>query len=108
MQHDLVISGGTVATASETFSADIGIRDGRIVTLGEELKGRDEINAAGKLVLPGGIETHLEEPPESGPPTGIQISLVQEDPRIGGKREKPEDIVLKLRQVEVWVKLQAT
>ena len=49
----LVISGGTIATASETFSADIGIRDGRIVTLGEELKGRDEINASGKLVLPG-------------------------------------------------------
>ena len=44
----LVISGGTIATASETFSADIGIRDGRIV------------NASGKLVLPGGIETHLE------------------------------------------------
>ncbi len=55
MQHDLVISGGTIATASETFSADIGIRDGRIVTLGEELKGRDEINASGKLVLPGEI-----------------------------------------------------
>ena len=32
MQHDLVISGGTIATASETFSADIGIRDGQIVT----------------------------------------------------------------------------
>ena len=60
MQHDLVISGGTIATASETFSADIGIRDGQIGTLGEELKGRDEINASGKLVLPGGIETHLE------------------------------------------------
>ena len=39
MQHDMVISGGTVATASETFNADIGIRDVRIVTLGEGLKG---------------------------------------------------------------------
>ena len=58
MQHDLVISGGTIATASETFSADIGIRDGQIVTLGEKLKGRDEINASGKLVLPGEIEKH--------------------------------------------------
>ena len=66
MQHDLVISGGTIATASETFSADIGIRDGRIVTLGEELKGRDEINASGKLVLPGGIETHCHIAQESG------------------------------------------
>ncbi len=30
---DLVIRGGTVATASDTFSADVGIRDGRIVPL---------------------------------------------------------------------------
>ena len=29
------------------------------------------------------------------------ISLLQEDLRMGGIREKPEDIVLKLRQVEV-------
>jgi DNA invertase Pin-like site-specific DNA recombinase len=45
-----------------------------------------------------------EAPPAitlSGPPFGIGISRFQEDDEMAGKREKPEDIVLKLRQVEV-------
>ena len=36
-KYDLVIRGGTVATASDTFRADVGIRDGRIVALAESL-----------------------------------------------------------------------
>lgn len=66
MKHDLVIRGGTLATASETFRADIGIRDGRIATLGEGLSGDDVIDATGKLVLPGGIEAHCHIAQESG------------------------------------------
>ena len=46
---DLVIRGGTVATAADTFPADVGIRDGRIVALAHDLgEGREEIDAAGK------------------------------------------------------------
>jgi len=56
---DLVIRGGTVVTASDSVRCDIGIRDGRIAALAEELApGADEIDAAGKLVLPGGVEGH--------------------------------------------------
>jgi dihydropyrimidinase len=66
MQHDLVIRGGRLATASETFMADIGIRDGRIATLGEGLAGAEVIDATGKLVMPGGIETHCHIAQESG------------------------------------------
>ncbi|MFO0995168.1 MAG: dihydropyrimidinase [Alphaproteobacteria bacterium] len=56
---DLVIRGGEVVTASERFRADIGIKGGRIAALGEELaKGADEIDARGKLVMPGGIDAH--------------------------------------------------
>jgi urease alpha subunit len=52
-RFDLVIRGGTVATACETMNADIGIRDGRVVALGQGLAGgRDEIDAGGLLVLP--------------------------------------------------------
>ena len=48
---DLVIRGGKIATASDTFDADIGISDGRIVALGAELeKGKEEIDAAGRCV----------------------------------------------------------
>jgi len=64
---DLVIRGGTVATASDTFRADVGIRDGRIVALAEGLDTSGEvIDATGKLVLPGGIEAHCHIEQESG------------------------------------------
>jgi dihydropyrimidinase len=57
--YDLVIKGGKVATAADTFSADIGIRDGRIAGLGDDLAGDRVIDARGKLVLPGGIDSHV-------------------------------------------------
>ncbi|WP_299820391.1 dihydropyrimidinase [uncultured Jannaschia sp.] len=62
---DLTITGGTLATATDTFAADIGITDGRIAALGHGLEGRDTIDAAGKLVLPGGIEAHCHIAQES-------------------------------------------
>ncbi|MFQ5783254.1 MAG: dihydropyrimidinase [Alphaproteobacteria bacterium] len=56
---DLVVRNGTVATAADTVSCDIGIRDGRIVALADGLApGAEEIDAAGLLVLPGGIDSH--------------------------------------------------
>lgn len=58
-QLDLVIRGGTVATATDTFVADIGIRGDHIAAIGDDLpKARDQIDATGKLVLPGGVDTH--------------------------------------------------
>ncbi len=57
--YDLVIKGGTVATAGDTVTADVAIRDGRIVALAEDLNGGSEvIDARGKLVLPGGVDSH--------------------------------------------------
>jgi len=65
-QFDLVIRGGTVATAIDTFQADVGISDGRIAALARDLApGVKEIDARGKLVLPGGIETHCHIAQES-------------------------------------------
>ena len=66
---DTVIRNGLVATAAETMYADIGIRGGRVVALGQELaRGRDEIDARGKLVMPGGVDAHchLDQPMEDG------------------------------------------
>lgn len=65
MSFDLVIRGGTVATASDRFAADIGITAGRIAALGEGLTGAEVIDATGKLVLPGGIEAHCHIAQES-------------------------------------------
>src|SRR5690242_20415479 len=57
--YDLVICGGTVATAADTFECDVGIKDGVVATLGKQLaSGVREIDASGKLVLPGGIDSH--------------------------------------------------
>ena len=58
-RFDLVIRGGTVVTAADTFRADVGIRDGRIAALARDLDGAGEvIDASDKLVLPGGIDSH--------------------------------------------------
>ena len=56
---DLVIRNGTVATAADTIACDIGIRGGVVATLGKNLApGAREIDASGRLVLPGGIDSH--------------------------------------------------
>jgi len=65
---DTVIRGGRVATASDTVACDVGIRDGRIVALGDALGSADEIiDARGRLVLPGGIDSHVHLAQPSGP-----------------------------------------
>ena len=65
---DLVIAGGTVVTAADSYAADIGIRDGRIAQIGTGLTGAERIDAAGLLVLPGGIDAHvhLDQPTADG------------------------------------------
>ncbi|MEJ8823717.1 dihydropyrimidinase [Variovorax humicola] len=65
---DLVVRNARVATASDTFDADIGIVAGRIVQLGQGLPaGRREIDAAGAFVTPGGVDAHchLDQPMEA-------------------------------------------
>ena len=64
-EFDLVIRGGTAATAADVFRTDIGVRAGRIAALAIDLPaGRREIDANGLLVLPGGIDAHchLDQP----------------------------------------------
>jgi dihydropyrimidinase len=67
---DMVIKGGTVATAADSFVCDVGIRDGRIAALGDDLGGAAEvIDARGRLVLPGGIDSHVHFAQPSSPGT---------------------------------------
>jgi dihydropyrimidinase len=68
MSFDLVIRNARVATASDTFDCDIGIRAGRIAQLGADLEsGLREIDAAGRVVTPGGVDAHchLDQPMEA-------------------------------------------
>jgi dihydropyrimidinase len=66
MSLDLVVRNGTVITAGDTFEGDVGVVDGRVVLLGTGLPAGDrEIDAAGLLVMPGGVDAHchIDEPP---------------------------------------------
>ncbi|WP_294924444.1 dihydropyrimidinase [uncultured Paracoccus sp.] len=66
-RFDTIIAGGRVSTASDTFDCDIGIRDGRIAALGHDLGTADQvIDATGKWVLPGGIDSHVHISQPSG------------------------------------------
>src|SRR5262245_47057539 len=59
MALDFVIRGGLIATATDSFVADVGIRSGRIASIGEHLEpGTSEIDARGLHVLPGGVDVH--------------------------------------------------
>ena len=58
---DLVISNGTIVTETEMFQADLGIQDGKIAAIAQDLSSlpcTDRVDAAGKLVLPGAIDAH--------------------------------------------------
>lgn len=64
---DLLIKNGTIVTADSTFKADIAVKDGKILSVGQNikpLKGTEVVDAKGKLVLPGAIDghTHLAMP----------------------------------------------
>jgi dihydropyrimidinase len=66
---DLVIRNAQVVTAADSFVSDIGIRDGVIVALAQGLDGgAKEIDAAGRSVTPGGIDSHvhLDQPTGDG------------------------------------------
>jgi N-acyl-D-aspartate/D-glutamate deacylase len=61
LMPDLVIRGGNIADGNggEMFEADVAIRDGRIVEVGKvSAKGKEEIDAKGKLVTPGFVDVH--------------------------------------------------
>jgi dihydropyrimidinase len=67
MTFDTIIRGGTIATAADTFEADVGITGGKIAALAKGLKGaRKVIDARGKYVLPGGIDSHVHISQPSG------------------------------------------
>ena len=63
----ILIRGGTVVTADQSFRADVATTEGRITAIGENLEapaGAEVIDAGGCYVVPGGIDphTHMELP----------------------------------------------
>jgi len=63
----LIIKGGTLVTADNTWQADIYCEDGKIKAIGKDLdvdSKVEQIDASGQLVMPGGIDphTHMQLP----------------------------------------------
>jgi dihydropyrimidinase len=57
--YDLVIRGGTVVTATDIVPADVAVEGETVVAIGRSLApGKREIDASGRLVMPGGIDAH--------------------------------------------------
>jgi N-acyl-D-aspartate/D-glutamate deacylase len=59
--YDVVIRGGAIVdgTGADPFVGDVAVKDGRIAAVGAVAgKGREEIDAAGKLVTPGFVDIH--------------------------------------------------
>lgn len=61
---DLVIKNGTIVTATDLYKADIGCENGKIISIGRDLKGEEIVDAAGMYVFPGAVDmhTHLDMP----------------------------------------------
>ena len=58
-QFDLTIRHARISTASDTFHADVGVIDGKIAAIGQALApGKRDIDASGRWLLPGGIDSH--------------------------------------------------
>lgn len=67
MRLDTIIRGGTIVTASDTTRGDVGILGDKIVAIAQDLNPENAarvIDAAGRYVMPGGIDvhTHLDMP----------------------------------------------
>jgi len=67
MGFDTIITNGRVVTATDTYAGDVAISGGKVAAIGENLPVENAahiIDAAGKYVLPGGIDvhTHLDMP----------------------------------------------
>jgi dihydropyrimidinase len=67
MGFDTIIKNGSVVTATDTYTADVAILDGKVAAIGTDFPSQNAtkiLDASGKLLLPGGIDvhTHLDMP----------------------------------------------
>lgn len=66
-RFDLTIRGGRIVTDGRVVEGDLGVRDGCIAAIGGSLPpGRRDIDATGRWVLPGGIDSHCHVEQRSG------------------------------------------
>src|SRR5260370_17258983 len=66
--YDLMARNARIVTAERQSEGDIAVKDGKVAALGADVKGTAsrEIDAAGKFVLPGGVDSHCHIEQRSG------------------------------------------
>lgn len=58
-KYELTVRNGTVAACGGVFVGDLGVIDGRIAAIGKDLPaGKEDVDAAGLIVVPGAIDPH--------------------------------------------------
>jgi len=73
MSFDMVIRGARVVTPDQVDFVDIGITQGRIAAIGNDLGPASQvIDAEGLIAMPGGIDSHVHVSQPSGP--GIEMA----------------------------------
>lgn len=65
---DLIVRNAKIVTAERQTEGDIAVKGGRVVEIGPDIKGKGtrEIDAGGKFVLPGGVDSHCHIEQKSG------------------------------------------
>lgn len=67
LPYELTIRGGRIVTDGRVIEGDLGVREGRIAAIGGSLPpGTRDIDATGRWVLPGGIDSHCHVEQRSG------------------------------------------
>ncbi|RPI91692.1 MAG: dihydropyrimidinase [Chloroflexi bacterium] len=110
----LLIRSGTLITASETFEADILIEDGKISLIGTKLQhpNAEIIDAAGKLIMPGGIDPHTHfDLPMFGTVSSDDHYTGHKAAAFGGTTTVMDFVVLEQegfqRSVDLWLEKSA-
>jgi dihydropyrimidinase len=67
-EFDLVVRNAKIVNEDRQIEGDIAVKDGVIAAIGPDIKGKGtrEIDAGGKFVLPGGIDSHAHIEQKSG------------------------------------------
>jgi dihydropyrimidinase len=107
-----LIKNGTLITATETFDADILIEGEKISLIGKELHhpSANIIDAAGKLIMPGGIDPHVHlDLPMFGTVSSDDHYTGHKAAAFGGTTTVMDFVVLEKEgfqsSVDIWMKM---
>lgn len=107
-----LIKNGTLITASETFEADVLIEDEKISLIGTNLQdpNAEIIDAAGKLIMPGGIDPHVHlDLPMFGTVSSDDHYTGHKAAAFGGTTTVMDFVVLEdqgfQHSVDIWMKM---